>query len=314
MRTLALCIPAWNAERFLGRLLESAAAQTRRFDEILVYDDASTDSTGAVAKRHGAAVVRSDVNRGPSHGKNELAQLSCCDWIHFHDADGALSSQFVERASRWIDDDCTDVVLFGTEDRDDETGASLGERVWDDVELRRDPVAYAIGTTITNCGIHRRATLLAAGGFDTNELTKYNEDQALHLRLALAGLRLRADPYIGVVIYRREGSMSSGHPIECARAQFEVMKCTAGAAGPRYAREIGERLWHLATVSASYSDWEYVRRCLSLAADLRYVVPVREPLLMRCAARVSPVGAIRARECYVRLFKPALRRGVRRTP
>jgi glycosyltransferase involved in cell wall biosynthesis len=312
MSKLALCIPAWNAEPFLGRLLDSAIAQIPPFDEILVYDDASTDTTARVAASYGARVVRGEINRGPSHGKNELARASGGEWLHFHDADGMLEAGFVARARCWIADDAADVVLFGTEDRTEATGAQIGRQLWDDDALRRDPVFCAIGTTITNCGIYRRAAFLRAGGFDTDERTKYNEDQAFHLRLALAGLRFRADPFVGVIVYRREGSMSSGHPIECARAQFEVMKRAARAVGDRYAEAIGERLWHLATVCATYSDWKYVRECLTLATELRYVPGEREPLPVRALARISPLAAIGGREAFVRLFKPRLRAGVPR--
>ncbi|MFM7345025.1 MAG: glycosyltransferase, partial [Tagaea sp.] len=42
-------IPAYNAAKYLPRLLASAKAQTEPFDEICVYDDCSTDETGTVA-------------------------------------------------------------------------------------------------------------------------------------------------------------------------------------------------------------------------------------------------------------------------
>jgi glycosyltransferase involved in cell wall biosynthesis len=56
--TLALCIPAFNAAQFLPRLLGSAAAQKIPFDELLVYDDCSTDDTAEVARALGATVVQ----------------------------------------------------------------------------------------------------------------------------------------------------------------------------------------------------------------------------------------------------------------
>src|SRR5436190_15007337 len=88
--TLALCIPAYNASAFLPRLLKSANAQTVPFDEILVYDDCSTDNTGEVARNLGAHVIRGDHNIGCSAGKNRLLQLTRSDWVHFHDADDYL--------------------------------------------------------------------------------------------------------------------------------------------------------------------------------------------------------------------------------
>ena len=78
--TLALCIPAYNATGFLGRLLAGARTQTVPFDEIWVYDDASTDGTAELAQKLGAQVVRGEANAGCSHGKNVLADMAqyCC--------------------------------------------------------------------------------------------------------------------------------------------------------------------------------------------------------------------------------------------
>ena len=186
--TLALCIPARHAARHLPRLLDSVRRQTHPFDEVWLYDDASTDDTGAMARAFGATVVRSDVNTGPSPGKNLLAQKTTASWVHFHDADEALQPEFVARARTWMARDQDDVVLFGTEDRDDATAELLLTRQWDAADVARDAVAYCIANTVTNCGIYRRRAFLEAGGFDSNDDTKYNEDQAMHLRLALAGL------------------------------------------------------------------------------------------------------------------------------
>jgi glycosyltransferase involved in cell wall biosynthesis len=308
--TLAVCIPAWNAASHLPRLLASIKAQSCPFDEVLVYDDASTDRTADIATAFGAVVVRAESNTGPSLGKNVLAERTSCEWVHFHDADEALEPHFVERARAWLDSSELDVLLLGTEDRDDLTGAVLGCRQWDDAALHADATRYCITNNVTNCGVYRRAAFVRAGGFDTADETKYNEDQAMHLRLALAGLRFRSDNYIGTIVYRRMNSMSSGHPIECVQAQFHVLRNAAKQTGVRYASDIGERLWGLAGVSAAHNDWDYVRRCIELAAELRYVDPAQANPIFRALARLSPVGAIRLREQFVRWLKPHLRDSV----
>jgi len=306
-KRLALCVPAFNAAGHLPRLLESVRAQTGPFDEILIYDDASTDETADIARAFGAHVIRSDQNTGASVGKNQMAERASAEWIHFHDADDALGPGFVASARGLMDTDA-DVILFDTEDRDDVTHETLGTRRWDDDELRADPTRYCVLNTVTNCGVYRRDAFLRAGGFDIDETTRYNEDQAMHLRLALSGLRFRASGYPGVIIYRRSGSMSSGHPIECARAQVEVLSRAADATGTRYSSEIGRRLWQLAGVLAGYNDWNHVRRCLSLASTLGYADPSTEHPAMRIMARFSSYGAIRLREAFIRAVKPELRR------
>lgn len=308
---IALAIPARNAVAHLPRLLESVSQQTCRFAEVLLYDDASTDETGALAEAWGARVVRAARNTGPSVGKNILAAATDCPWIHFHDADEALRPEFVERATAWIaNDDAFDVLLLSTEDRDDETGTLLAVRRWDDRALQDDAVAYNIRTNVTNCGVYRRAAFLAAGGFDTADEVRYNEDQAMHLRLAIAGLRFRSDAYVGTIVYRRANSMSSGNPIECARAQFHVLRQAADRVGATHGRELGLELWRVARVSASHRDWSYVRRALALARTLGCHDPVNENQRFRLAARMYPFGAVFAREQVIRLVKPHLRAGV----
>lgn len=309
---LALCIPARNEEAVLPRLLHSVDRQTLPFDEVLVYDDGSTDRTGEIAETWGATVVRVESSTGPSRGKNRLATHTPCEWLHFHDADDALHPEFVARARRWIERDDADVVLFATEDRSSDGSVPLGTRVWDDAALREDPVRYGILHTITNCGMYRRTSFLDAGGFDGGAATKYNEDQAMHLRLAYAGLRFRADPLVGIYIYRRAASMSSNHRIECARARYEVLRDAADRTDARYAREIGANLWRLAGELGGYSDWRYVRACLSLASRLGYRDPVEEHWGVRAGARISPLGIVALREAFVRLLKPALRAGTPR--
>ncbi|MGE0702688.1 MAG: glycosyltransferase family 2 protein [Vicinamibacterales bacterium] len=304
---LALGIPAKNEEAVLNRLLDSADAQTIPFDQVLLYDDASTDRTAEIGAQRGLTVVRGHTSMGPSHGKNVLAGRTGCDWIHFHDADEALHPEFVAHARTWMVKDDLDVVLFGTEERDNDSGRWMQSRTWDDGALQADPVRYAILNTITNCGIYRRESFLRAGGFDTSPAKKYNEDQAMHLRLACAGLRFRADDLIGVIVYRRPVSMSASHPLECARAQVEVLKETAAATGNRYAREIGGRLWRLAGVLGAHSDWEYVKAALQLATSIGYADPADEHWAVRLGARVSPVGVVAAREAFIRVLKPSLR-------
>lgn len=306
---IALGIPAYNAAGHLPRLLDSVRAQTAPFDEVLLYDDSSTDATGDIARASGATVVRADKNTGPSIGKNILAGRSTCDWIHFHDADEALFPDFVERAHALISDS-VDVVLFGTEDRDDLTGVVLGQRIWNDAELRADAVRYCVQHNVTNCGVYRREAFLRAGGFDPDEATKYNEDQAMHLRLALGDLRFCCSGTLGVIVYRRMGSMSSGHPIECARAQYMVLEGVAARTGSRYANEMGARLWRLAGVLGGFQDWLYARRCIDLARTLGYHDPSQEHPAIRLLSRVSPFGTIVLREKLIRALKPGLRRGM----
>ncbi len=307
--TLALCIPAYNAARHLPRLLDSAAEQTRPFDEVWVYDDCSTDDTAQVAKQFGAIVVRGNENRGCSFGRNRLAESTGCDWLHFHDADDALYPNYVENAHRWMNaQDAPDVVLFSYEYRQNVTSELISTRSYDHDRLRNDPIRYSILEQI-NCisGLYRRRSFLAAGGFDLDPNVLYNEDVAMHCQLARAGLRFAADSTVAAVNYRVGGSMSQANQMKCARAHYHVLKKAAEKLNGAYAEEIAHKLWLVAGVSASYLDWEACDAAVRLAVQLRGRAPADADWRLKGLCAIDPRMALRIREFWIRLRKPHLR-------
>ena len=312
MDTLALCIPAYNAAWCLPRLLNSAAAQTVPFDEILVYDDCSPDDQVEVAESYGARVVRGDVNVGCSAGKNRLAEAATTDWLHFHDADDELKPTFVEHARTWMamGDDAPDVVLFSYEERDNESGAYIDTRRFDDAALQADPVAYTIREQINPfCGLYRRSAFLAAGGYDLDPDVLFNEDVAFHCKMARAGLTFRADPAVTVINHRVTDSMSQANGAKCARAQYHVMRKAADGSPERVHPDVARRLWGIAGVAGSYLDWETVDAATALARRLDGPRPPASAGsgAFRAVATLAPRAAFRLRERAVRILRPELR-------
>ena len=310
--TLALCIPAYNASEFLPRLLRSAADQTIPFDEILVYNDCSTDDTAEVAREYGARVIGGDVNVGCSTGKNRLADATTCDWIHFHDADDELFPNFVESARKWMTrgDDAPDIVLFSYEERWDDNGELLGIRSFDDEALKADPIAYTIKQQINPfLGLYRRSSFLEAGGYDLDPNVLYNEDVAFHCKMARAGLTFRADPSVTVINHRVRDSMSQANGAKCARAHFHVLKKAAERSGPKYYPIVAEKLWANAGVAGSFLDWETADDAVRLAVELNGRVPAETAgsTAFRAVATLAPRRALRLREQFVRRLRPQLR-------
>jgi glycosyltransferase involved in cell wall biosynthesis len=307
--TLALCIPAYNAAAYLPRLLKSAAAQTVPFDEILVYDDCSTDGTSAVAEAHSATVIRGEVNVGCSAGKNRLAEVTTCEWVHFHDADDELYPNFVETARAWMEQDgLPDVVLFAYEYRDNETNELLSVTTFDDEALRRDPVEYTIRQQINPfCGLYRREAFLRAGGYDLDPEVLYNEDVAMHCQLARAGLRFAADPTVTVINYRIGNSMSQGNLDKCLRAHVRVMEKAAELSGPAYYEVAAQKLWSAAGAAGSILEWETAERAARSARRFGLPTPPHSGRAFQLLAAVHPPLALRVREHAIRLFRPHLR-------
>lgn len=299
---LALCVPAYNAAPFLPRLLRSAAAQTEPFDEVWVYDDASTDSTGEVAVSHGARVVRGRVNVGCSQGKHILAQSTGCEWIHFHDADDDLMPDFVARAHRRMaDPSAPDVVLFDYVVHDFETGRILANRRFDPTALARDPLSYAITEQINPyCGLYRREAYFRAGGYDTDPEVLFNEDCAFHIRLALAGLTFGVECGPAIINLERPGSMSSANRVACALARLAVLRKTASAAPPSHRLSIADELWLNARILASLRQGRAAAAATRLAQRLGRLSPPRERLPVRLLSRFAPATTFQCRAALVR--------------
>lgn len=309
MNTLALCVPAYNAESFLPRLLLSAKNQAVPFDEILVYNDASTDQTAKVAECHGARVIEGITNLGCSSGKNILANLSKCKWVHFHDADDDLLPDFTERVHDWINraGDQYDVLLLNFKYVDFSSGNLLMVANYDADELRRDALKYAIDHKIVNFGVYKLKPFLDAGGFDLGKEVLYNEDSALHQRLAGNGLKFDYLPEITCINYRYQASMSSSNQLKCARAKYHVLAKTASAHGSTYPFELSRQLWICIASLGAAQDWEYVEKAIKLSKRLGYPFSPVGSRPFKLLTRVNPFLAAWFREKMIRLLKPHLR-------
>ena len=85
---VSVVIPAYNAEEYIWRTIESVLKQSRGADEIIVVDDGSTDCTGAAVKRFGEKIryIRQE-NAGASVARNTGIEAAEHEWIAFLDAD-----------------------------------------------------------------------------------------------------------------------------------------------------------------------------------------------------------------------------------
>ncbi|WP_263835214.1 glycosyltransferase family 2 protein [Salinibacter sp.] len=307
--TLALCIPAYNAAGHLPRLLESAEEQTEPFDQVLVYDDCSTDNTAKIARSYGATVISGDENQGCTVARKRLAEHATTDWVHFHDADDKLLPNFVVHAREWmIKQDAPEVILFGYEYRDEENNELLSTRRFDSEALRQDPIDYTIRTQINPfCGLYHREAFVEAGGPDTDPKVLYNEDCAMHCKLARAGLQFDADPTVTVINYRREGSMSREDRWKNARSRFHVLRKAAQFNGDTHGSVIARNIWSNLGRLTARGQWDLVDPSVRLACDLDGRIPSDEGLFFQLLCAVSPIAAPYVREYLIRILKPHLR-------
>lgn len=121
MPEVSVIVPAYNAAETLDAAVRSALAQTEPDLEVVIVDDASTDSTFAVASALAGAdmrvrVLRNAVNSGASASRNRAIESSTGNWIALLDADDAWLPERLARmlaASDKADMVCDDLFIGG---------------------------------------------------------------------------------------------------------------------------------------------------------------------------------------------------------
>lgn len=226
-----LCVPCYNAERFLPELAASIRAQTRPFDEVILYDDASTDRSLEVARSLGAftRVVSSSVNGGPALARNGCLEAASADWIHFQDADDLLEPRYLERCIPLTRE--ADVVVV--------SGPTCEGEDFDYSGLNGvDPLRYCLTRAVLGSfGLYRRELLARLGGCSTDLARLGNSDNDLHVRLAAAGARFTATSE-QLIIHKQ-------HPDSFSMRRWEVVQRGAVVSARRWLRDLPPDYHHL---------------------------------------------------------------------
>ncbi|HYF34494.1 MAG TPA: glycosyltransferase [Prosthecobacter sp.] len=97
---ISFIVPAHNEEFWIGRCLEAIDESMRAVErphEIIVVDDASTDTTAAIAEQHGARVIHV-AHRNIAATRNSGAREARGDLFIFVDADTLVNQDVVREA------------------------------------------------------------------------------------------------------------------------------------------------------------------------------------------------------------------------
>lgn len=97
---ITVIVPAYNAEKYLRTCLESVIGQTFTSWELIIADDGSTDSTGAIADEYAAKDGRIKVlhltRQGVSAARNACIDAANGKYLAYVDADDLLEPDYLK--------------------------------------------------------------------------------------------------------------------------------------------------------------------------------------------------------------------------
>lgn len=101
---ISVVVPVYNAERYLHRCVDSILAQTFTDFELLLVDDGSKDSSGAIcdeyAEKDERVIVFHKQNGGVSSARNVGLDNARGEWVTFVDSDDYVSADFFDEMMR----------------------------------------------------------------------------------------------------------------------------------------------------------------------------------------------------------------------
>ena len=104
---ISVIVPVYNAEKYLGRCIDSVLNQTFKEFELILVDDGSKDSSGNICEKYAERDQRIKVihqeNQGQAAARNRGVFNAIGEWIMFVDADDMIHRQMLEYLYRAVD-------------------------------------------------------------------------------------------------------------------------------------------------------------------------------------------------------------------
>lgn len=128
---LSIGLPVYNGERYIKFALDSILAQTFNDFELIISDNASTDSTMQICQEYAARDSRIKYHRnleniGAAANFNRTFQLARSPYFKWAAADDVLSPTFLEKCVEILDQNPNVVLSYTKANRIDSSGAVDG--------------------------------------------------------------------------------------------------------------------------------------------------------------------------------------------
>ena len=186
---VSVVIPCYNAERWVGRAIDSVLAQEGVTVEVIVIDDGSTDGSVDVLRRYEDRIQwETGPNRGACAARNRGLALARADYVMFLDADDYLLPACLSELKRQsaLDDADAAIGIAYSERASGHRKKMKGPKVTSNIVFLE---SWLRGKWVPPCAVlWNRESINRLGAWD-DTLTKH-QDAELMMRSAILGAKL----------------------------------------------------------------------------------------------------------------------------
>jgi len=120
---ISIVVPVYNVEAYVDASIQCMVAQTYQNLEILLVDDGSTDSSGAICKKWAEQDARVRYiykeNGGAASARNVALDVCAGQLITFVDSDDYIDENYIEVLYRSMQEENADISICGWKDETD---------------------------------------------------------------------------------------------------------------------------------------------------------------------------------------------------
>lgn len=226
---VSICIPLYNAEKYLFETLERLSEQSYPNIEVIVVDDHSTDNSLEIAASYpkGNIKVLTNPGKGACAARNLAFAHANGEFIKFLDADDYCTPRLIERQVEALLGASQHTVAFSPLRLLFPDGTLIDpdrkiDQDFDDAFDLQIQIMAGGGTNVPHCYLIPRALAEAVGGWD--ESVRKNQDGEYFSRvLALADKALSIKEE--AAIYRKTGAgLSTKTSVDAVISVFHTYK------------------------------------------------------------------------------------------
>lgn len=219
--TFSVIVPVYNTEKYLEDCLNSIVSQSVPFNEVILVNDGSTDSSRELCENycrnnHSFTLINQQ-NLGQSAARNAGLQIATGNYIIFIDSDDYVQNDMAEKIGQELDKRNLDVLYYNASIKYElNAGESKSAFIRDEKYLNRDmsgkeylmesfPANYIVSPCLA---AYRREFLTEQKLWFPEGV--YYEDNCYHLKVTLAAQHVRCISNAFYIRRCRVGSTITG--------------------------------------------------------------------------------------------------------